>query len=432
MISPSDILGMNARQSNYTSQNSKTAQEICSSKYATKILLQSKQIPTAELHGIFTTIEDFDNFNWLKMTNNFVIKPTNGNAGKGVIVFKKKNEKKMEWTDALGKVWNLDDIKWHCSNILEGQYSTYGGQHYAIVEERVLIHPKLLKYTYRGTPDVRVIVYNSVPVMALLRLPTKESEGRANQSQGAIGVGIDMATGITTYAAANLRNLIRFLPNTKKKLNGIKIPRWNELLKTAVIATNAADLNYSGIDLFIHETKGPMVVELNANPGLSIQIANKAGLRRRLERVEDLNVRNPEHGVKISQALFAESFADKIKAEDGLTIVNPKETITVFGDQKKQLDLPALISTGRFRSAISSQAASELGLIDLDDLLWFQQEKDEGKVPVVEVKFKLKHRTIKTAMIVSKTLNKSRYKLKIGRKDLISFLVRSETLNGNN
>lgn len=423
MVKPNDILGMNARQQLYTSLNSKTARGISASKYATKIILEDNLIPTPKLYGILGTVEDVNNFNWSQLENNFVIKPTNGNAGKGVKVFKKKIENKVAWLDALGNIWTLDEIKVHCFDILEGAYTTHGTENNVIIEERIRIHPTLLKYTYKGTPDVRVVVYNKVPVMALLRLPTIESEGRANQSQGAIGVGIDIATGITTHAAAHKNELIRFLPGTKRKLNGIKIPCWEKILRTAVEATEIAKLVFAGVDLFIDKDKGPMVVELNAFPGLSIQIANQAGLRRRLERVADLNVRNSEHGVKIAQALFAESFADRIKAKEGLSIVNPTEKITIFGNYKKDLETTALINTGRYRSAIAINTAKDLGLIDFEDLLWFQTESGEGKVPVVEVKFKLKNKTIKTAMVVSKSLNRSFYKVQIGRKDLQGFLV---------
>jgi len=418
-----DILGMNARQQMYTSLNSALSKSFCSSKYATKVLLKNKDIPTALVYGIFATGEDVNEFNWTAMEKNFVIKPTNGNAGKGVLVFHKQHADLNHWTDAVGKTWSLEEIKLHCFDILEGQYSTYGSNHNVIVEERVAIHPIFSKYAYRGTPDIRVIVFNQVPVMGMLRLPTKASESRANLHQGAIGCGVDMATGITTHGITGSGDPIQFLPETKRKLNGIKIPQWKNLLTTAVNAANAADLVFCGIDMFLHDEKGPLVVELNANPGLSIQVANNAGLRRRLERVQDLQVLNAEHGVKIGQSLFAESFGDKIKAEDGLMIVNPFEKIVVFGDKKEKIEIDTLLNTGRFRSAIASNVAKQLGLIDVDDLLWFQQETGEGKLPVVEVTFKLHDRKIKTAMVVSKKLNKNKYGVELGRKDLVGFLV---------
>jgi alpha-L-glutamate ligase-like protein len=427
MVKPHDILGMNARQQEYVSLNSSTAKSFCSSKYATKVFLENKNIATAKIHGILTSIEDVNDFEWITLEKNFVIKPTNGNAGKGVAIFRKKLEGKEIWADTLGRNWTLDEIKFHCFDILDGQYSTYGAHHHILVEERIPIHSTFDKFTYKGTPDVRVIVFNHVPVMAMLRLPTEQSQGRANLHQGAIGVGIDIATGVTTHAITGDGKPINLIPDTKKKLNGLRIPLWKKTLQTAVEAADAIGLAFCGVDLFIGEERGPLIVELNANPGLSIQLANRAGLRRRLERVEDLNVLNAEHGVRIGQALFAESFSDKIKAEDGLIIVPPREEIIIYDDlpekNKHGHEVEALMNTGRFRSAISKQLAEELNLIKIDDLLWYQTERDETKAPVVEVSIKIKSRKLNTAMVVLKRLDKSQYKIEVGRHDLAGFLV---------
>ena len=165
------------------------------------------------------------------------------------------------------------------------------------------------------------------------------------------------------------------------------------------------------------------MVELNANPGLSIQIANQAGLRRRLERVRDLRVLNAEHGVRIGRALFAETFADKIISKEGLLLVNPREKIIVVSEAKEKIETPALMHTGRFRSAISKTLAQDLGLLDPEDLLWFQQETKEGIAPVVETDIEIKGRKMTTAMVVSKRLNKTKHKIEIGRRDLGGFLV---------
>ncbi|MCA9369804.1 hypothetical protein KC686_01465 [Candidatus Woesebacteria bacterium] len=418
-----DILGMNARNSQYISQNNTQAKSVASSKYATKILLEDNNIPTPKIYAILATNEDVQDFDWKSIEGSFVVKPTNGHAGKGVLILNKKSKHTDTWSNTLGQQLSPDDIKLHCSDILEGQYSTWGSQHNVIVEERILTHPVFKKYTYKGTPDIRVVVFNQVPIMALLRLPTKESEGRANQSQGAIGVGIDIATGVTTFAAANLNEPISYLPGTKFKLNGIKIPQWKSLLHVAVRAAEASNLYYSGIDLFLDADQGPMVVEINSSPGLSIQNANRSGLKRRLERVEGLNVRNPEHGVRIGQALFASNFADKIKSEEGLQVLSPFETVVVTGEDKQTQELLALMNTGRYRTAIATSTAETLGLIDIEDLLWFQQETGEGKIPVVEVTFKLGRRKITTSAVVSKRLNRGKYRMEIGRKDLSGFLV---------
>jgi alpha-L-glutamate ligase-like protein len=421
-IKPSHILGMNSRY-RYTKLNPRSARKYGFSKLLTKELLKEHDIPTANVYHIFKGASDLENISWETIPTPFVIKPASGSAGKGIWVIKEKVANKLEWLNHDGHPVTDEDLSLHVSNILDGEFSTWGTQHKAIVEEMIPPHPILGKYSYGGTPDARVIVFNNVPVMAMLRLPTKESEGKANLDRGAIALGVDIATGITTYGIKGKGEIITHLPGTKKKVNGIRIPQWNQVLKTAVEASIAAGFVFMGADIFIHPEKGPMIVELNGFPGLSIQLANRAGLKKRIERVEGIEVRNAEHGCKIGQALFAESFADNIKAEEGVKIISTKPKVLVYGDRKQTMTVTGMVNTGRFRSAIGEQLANELGLVDLEDLLWSQQETTEGKVPVVPVSIKIKSHTIDTAMIVTEKLNRRSHKIELGRKDLGGFLI---------
>lgn len=421
-VKPAHILGMNARYQ-YTKLNSNAAKNYGFSKLKTKELLIKNAIPTAQIFHVFESLQELENINWDIIPVPFVIKPASGSAGKGIWVVSKKLANKQQWKLSTGATVNEDDLNLHIQNILDGEFSTWGSSHKAILEEKIPAHPDLAKYSYKGTPDIRVVVFNSVPVMAMARIPTKESEGKANLDQGAIGLGIDIATGLTTYAVKGKKEKITHFPGTKKKVSGIKIPHWNKVLETAVKAANAAGYKFMGADIFIHPEKGPMIVELNGYPGLSIQICNKAGLKRRIERVEGLEITSPKHGVKVGQALFAHTFSDQIKIDTGVQIISTQPDIVVFDEQGKEHATETLVNTGRYRSAISEKYAHDLGLFDIDDLLWRQQELVEGKVPVIEVKIKIKQKKIVTAMIVVKKLNKAKHKVELGRKDLQGFLV---------
>ncbi len=421
-VKPSHILGMNARH-HYTRMNTTKAKSYGFSKLKTKELMLSAGNPTASLYHIFSSRKELETIHWESIPVPFVIKPVNGLAGKGIWIITKKIAQESVWRNNFDEAITKEDLDLHVQNVLDGEYSTWGRNHRCLVEEMIPVHPTLAKYTYKGTPDIRVIVFNSVPVMAMARIPTEESGGKANLDQGAIGLGIDMASGATTHGIHGKSGYITHFPHIKKKVNGILIPEWQRLLEVAVRAADAAGYKYMGADLFIHPEKGPMIVELNGYPGLSIQLANKAGLKRRLERVEGLEVRDAKHGVKIARALFAESFADKIKVEEGIQIISTQPIVKVLGDDNAKHTTEALVNTGRFRSAISAQFAESLGLLDLEDLLWRQQEAIEGKVPVVEVTFVLKGKTIKTAMVVTKRLNRTKYKIELGRKDVQGFLI---------
>ncbi len=421
-VKPSHILGMNARY-RYTKLNPASARKYGFSKLLTKQMLEEHNIATPKIFHIFKTIQDVEEINWEAIPVPFVIKPVSGSAGKGVWIIKKKVPNEAKWMNQENEIISRSDLILHVENILDGEFSTWGSNHRAMIEELIPPHPSLAKYAYKGTPDIRVVVFNQVPVMAMARIPTPESQGRANLDKGAIALGIDLATGSTTYGLKGKKEYIKYFPGTKRKVRGILIPQWKQVLETAVKASLAAGFVYMGADIFIHPDRGPMIVELNVFPGLSIQMANKAGLKRRLQRVEGIEVRNAEHGVKIAQALFAGKFADKIHTPDDMPIISLKPSVEVIDDHGKPHDCLAIVDTKRSRSIISEEFADQLGLVDLDDLLWRQQETIEGKLPVVSVSFNLKGKRIDTAMMVSKRLNRTKHKLELGKRDLQNFLV---------
>ncbi len=241
--------------------------------------------------------------------------------------------------------------------------------------------------------------------------------------QGAIGAGIDLATGITIHAITSSGISLKYVPGTKRKINGVLIPFWRKTLLTAVEAANAAGLTYGGIDLFIHKEKGPMVVEMNTQPGLAIQLANRRGLKKRLERLNGLNVLSAEHGVKIAQTLFTSGLTEKIIDPESRTIIKPQQEVVVHGRAKKRVTVTAKVSTAHFRSSISWELVEELDLIHPDDLLWFQEEENGRKNPVVPVTLNISGRKISTSMIVTRQLDKGSVKVRLGRNDLGEFLV---------
>lgn len=91
-------------------------------------------------------------------------------------------------------------------------------------------------------------------------------------------------------------------------IEGIKIPHWNQILEIAALSHEMTGLGYMGVDVVIDRQKGPMILEFNARPGLSIQIANGRGLLPRLsgvdaEKVEELTIEERIHlGQQIARA----------------------------------------------------------------------------------------------------------------------------------
>jgi alpha-L-glutamate ligase-like protein len=205
----------------------------------------------------------------------FVLKPNRGAAGRGILVVSGRDGECF--VRHSGERLTAEDVRQHASSIVSGLFSLGGRADEALVQQRVVPDPVLAQVSYQGTADVRVIVYKGVPVMAMLRLPTKLSGGRANLHQGAVGVGVDLESGVTTSAVLQNRRTDRH-PDTRRPVVGFRVPCWPQVLEMSRRVSGALGLGYLGVDIVLDRRRGPEILEANARPGLSIQIANGQGL----------------------------------------------------------------------------------------------------------------------------------------------------------
>lgn len=430
----SSILGLNARTQLFAYKyNTKRGKNIANSKIQTARVLKESGIAHPKIYKKFRDPRDVIEFDWGKLPSKFALKPSRGMGGEGIIVVKRRITDKRVLKSVKGPIWittnneriTSDDLKLHVLDVLEGAFSMGNVPDVAFVQEYVGRAEFFRKWAYRGTPDIRVIVFNKIPIMAMLRLPTKESGGRANLHQGAIAVGVDIATGITTNAIWHGDEIV-FKPGTERKLRGIKIPSWDKVLETAVGAQEVSHLGYLGVDIVIHPEKGPMVLELNAQPGLQIQLANGAGLRKRLERVEDLEISDMDHGVKIAKALFAGRFSTRKAVKEGVKTIGASEEVKVYRADGKRVTVKAKIDTGAWSSSIDKSLAKDLGLLTKENILWYGKKISaigEERRPFIGVKIVIAGRKVVTKMSVSNR-SKLTYKVLIGRTDLQGFLVK--------
>lgn len=424
----STILGLNARSHFSYRYNPLKGKRIAASKLKTKMVLKEAGVPVPDIYARFIRPKKALELDWGSLPLSFALKPSKGLSGEGIIIVKKRSKLGGDaWITTDRRRVTIDDFKLHVLDILEGAYSMGNVPGAAFIEEYVGRHKAFRKYAYRGTPDIRVIVFNKVPLMAMLRLPTKESRGKANLYQGAIAVGIDIATGITGRGYWHGKT-IRYKPLSRRKLNGIKIPFWNKVLEVAVEVQEAVKLGYIGVDIVLHPVEGPMVLEINSQPGLKIQLAAGAGLKKRIERVEGLEIRDGEHGIKVAKALFAGPFIDRVKAEEGIKTVGITEEVKIKSAKGKKVSVRAKIDTGAWRTSIDENLAEELGLVTPDNILWYRKVRSSfgrERRPVIDLVFWLKGRRIETNATLSNR-SKLRNKVLIGRKALKGFLVAPE------
>lgn len=212
--------------------------------------------------------------------SSFVVKPARGAGGGGVVVIAERAGDRF--VKASGATMTLADLAAHCSDILAGAYASSAHSDEVLIEHRVLVDPVLGAISYRGVPDVRVLVFRGVPVQAMVRLPTRASDGRANLHMGGMAVGIDLVRGVTTHGVLGGRPTACH-PDLGRPVAGHAIPAWEDMLAIAARCYDAIPLGYLGVDLVVDAARGPLVLELNARPGLTIQLANRRGLRASME-----------------------------------------------------------------------------------------------------------------------------------------------------
>ena len=474
------VLGLNRRNQEYIRPfNSASSIRIANSKLLTKRVLGRHEIATSTLYKVIRNHKQLKTFDWASLPKSFVIKPNRGTQGAGILIFYGKKKGKEAWIRSNGSIMTKDAIQNFIEKILEGNFSLGNRPDIALIEERVINHPTLKEFSYKGVPDIRIIVFNNVPIMAMTRIPTKESDGKANLHAGAICAGIDMANGTTTSAIHLKRNAVLSDSYEKiyqtmdlkenKPVTGIKIPYWNQILEIAIKCQKITGLGYIGVDIGIDKNKGPVVFEVNARPGLGIQVANNSGLRTRLEKVKDINVRDIQHGIRLAKTLFGGEIEDEIETLTGKNIVGIKEKVIVYhqgfspkdvkkGKRKYEV-VKALLDTGILTSRINVAYANRIGWtktltnfykLDIPQTfktlknakLFIQKHEEDiltkfpsiikllainsnGNIqisPVIEITIKIADE-IKTILCAITTEKNITYPISIGRKDMKNYLI---------
>lgn len=300
------ILGMNRRNVDYISRyNDRRLYPLVDNKLTTKLVAEEAGLAVPKLIGVVRTQHGIEGVKEaLQSLDTFVAKPAQGSGGKGILVVIDQEEEQFK--KASGELITLDDVKRHLTNTLSGLHSLGGRTDVAFLEELVRVDPVFDQYSHEGVPDIRLIVFQGVPVMGMLRLATKASDGKANLHQGAIGVGLDIATGRAIRAVQH-NLIVTHHPDTGADLAEIQVPNWTELLHLATQCYDVTELGYLGCDIVIDKELGPLILELNARPGLSIQLANDAGLLPRLQQIEGTKLRKLPIADRVAYAV--ENFA---------------------------------------------------------------------------------------------------------------------------
>ena len=279
------ILGMNGRNAEcILDLNPRAGFPLVDAKLKMHDLCRAIGVPTPEIYGVVPTHSALRHLPKLVAGRpEFVIKPNRGSGGRGILVVTGRED---DWyIRHNGHPLSPDDLRHYVSGIISGLFSLGGRPDEALIQQRIVSDPAFERISYQGIPDIRLLTYRQEPAMAMLRLPTRQSSGRANLHQGGIGAGVDLATGVTTRAVLGNRLADRH-PDTGESVLGFHVPYWAEILDMARRVSEAVALGYLGVDVVIDRHQGPLLLEANARPGLAIQIANGVGLRPRFEEID--------------------------------------------------------------------------------------------------------------------------------------------------
>lgn len=303
------VLSINQRNSDFVLRyNERQYFPLVDDKLKTKKLAIEAGIAVPPLYGVIETEHDIMQLDRiLAPYPDFVVKPAQGSGGDGIIVFVGRAHNRFRQIN--GKLYGTQELGYHISCILSGAYSLGGHPDVAMIERRVIVDPVFSEVSYEGVPDIRIITLLGYPAMAMVRLPTRLSGGKANLHQGAIGIGVDLATGLTLGGVSH-NDAIDFHPDTLNSVVGIQVPYWDKILDIASRCYELTNLGYLGVDIVLDKDQGPLLLELNARPGLNIQIANREGVLHRYHAIqkqaESFNTpESPEARVTFSRTQFS-------------------------------------------------------------------------------------------------------------------------------
>lgn len=386
------ILWMNARNLNYIKRfNPKKSIRLADNKIKTKIFLSERGIPVPQTYGIIKNrkqLYDFDFSNFPK--KDFVVKPNKWSKWQWIFITKflweletinqfdnsdKSNffwlwkyidiynkffEKRFGWlhtSNNFYKVWweQIDDntFRRYLLDIIDGKHSLTMWNDTILIEEKLIPWQWFKRFCEHGLADIRVIVFNLVPVAAMVRIPTEKSWWKANLAQWWIAMWIEVWTWKIFSFFENRNLYTKSFPEKYWDYLWYKIPFWNDILAYSSEIQYFVNLWYLALDWVITD-EWPKLLEINARAWLEVQNVCALNLKQRLNKVSWLRIIDPEKWVEIAKTLFS-SVKSEINVWKILFLNQYGKLILKTADDEEIIDLIVEVDVNRQKSYISTE-----------------------------------------------------------------------------
>lgn len=363
---------MNQRNNIYVKQfNPDKGIRLANNKEQTKKFLSQRSIPVPKTFFHIKNRHDWLYFDFWKLPSkvtSFVIKPNNGSKGQGIFVV--NDMRTREWIlentpihekSIVKRVFQSDiqdfwyefligkkrvsewELKKKAVWIFQWLYSSSWKADTLLIEDRLVPWSGFEIFCAHGLADMRIIMFNLVPVIAMLRVPTEQSGGKANLAQGWVGLGVDIVTGKINSLYLQSQSYTTTFPPERSHFKNKKIPYRQEILDYSANAQYFVNSGYLGMD-WVVTNKWPKLLEINARAWLEIQNITGKPLLNIMKKIEDLHVTTPSKGLEISRTLFGGDKTTEIKPNN--TIYLSQAGKLIYNRDNKKRGLPVSVSIG--------------------------------------------------------------------------------------
>lgn len=449
------ILWNNARNLLYIKKfNDKKAIRLANNKLETKIFLWERWIPFAKTYWIISNRNELYEFDFSYLPKKtFIIKPNQWSKGNWILIVKniskeenlkpkeknnflnfiiKKREKivpyktipthKKELYHIWEKTINDPTFRRYLLDIIDGKFSMNMGWDKVIIEEKLTPGELFKDFCEYGLADIRIIVFNLVPIATMIRVPTKYSNGKANLAQWWLGLGIEICTGKITSMLRKNKVYTHKFPKEFAHFFGKQIPYRKDILFLSSKAQYYVNLGYLALDRVI-TNEGPKLLEINARAWLEVQKVTNTPLEKILEKIEDLNIQDPEKWVEIAKTLFSKESNDIIKQQKILYLSQYGKLIFKW-DEEEIIDIIVEIDLNKQNNYVSQNIYEKIKqksdfLLDIyQNDIAIKKPKLLAKEQLAENKIILGKKTAENFLI--KPIHKTFEKIEIISSDKIS------------